>query len=208
MKGMTKKKKISLAIIIGIVVIAVVILIIVLNINNKKDASDENVGESGLIEEAHGPGEEASEKSLVFYNRDFLTTVYNRKISSIVADDIEKAVFSDEEMVFSGDNSPLESDREIFYDATIDVEDYASYNMYMSDFNVRISDGREYQVIVDTNDLEEYVIFIYTAISRIGSNKIWVFVHGIEDYEEDFINFVKEKFGKNTVDVIIGEDIF
>lgn len=150
-----------------------------------------------------GPGDEVFERSLVFYNRDILTLAYNEDFSLIVLDDIRDVVFSEEEMKFSKNNTPIEDDSAIYYDATIDASNIVFYDAYTSEFNVKISDEREYKVIASTDSLAEDFTYAYIAISRDGGDKIFIFINGDSKNQNAFVDFAKEKIGKNLVDISI-----
>ena len=157
-----------------------------------------------------GPGEEVDEKSLVFYNRDILSLAYSEDFSTVVLDNITTVVFSEEEMKFSKDNSSSQGDDAVYYDATIDVGTFTSYDVYTSRFEVNISDERKYMVIARTDNLESDFTYVYTAILRDGGSKIAIFINGSESDKSSFVKFTKEKLGKNIVDVVtvkLGEEL-
>ena len=195
MKDIFKDRRILAGILVGIFVAIVAVIIVVVELQKPK-----------LIDIDHGPGDEISEKSLVFYNRDFLKMTYNTKFSSIVLDAVEKVVFSDEEMEFSKDNSPAEDDSGVYYDATIDAANFTSYDPYTSAFSIIISDNREYLLTTKTDSLDKDFSYVYTAIMRKGGEKIMVFISGDNKNQASFVNFVKQKMGNKTVEITAVED--
>ena len=146
----------------------------------------------------------------MFYNRDILNLAYNVDFSTVVLDNITTVVFSEEEMKFSRDNSSSQGDDGVYYDATIDVGTFTSYDVYTSRFEVNISDERKYTVIARTDSLESDFTYVYTAILRDGGSKIAIFINGSESDKSSFVKFAKEKLGKNTADVTVlklGEEL-
>ena len=193
MRDDVKRKKITiLTAVLTVIVLVSIVIFSVVSMNGQithfPDVDD-------------GPGEEVDEKSLVFYNRSILTLAYNADFSSIVLDNISTVVFSKEEMQFSKNNSPVEGDSKIYYDATIDAGGLISYGPYANKFNVKISDEREYQVVTETDSLDNNFSYVYTGISRVGGDRISILINGSEENKDSFVKFAKEKIGKDLVDV-------
>lgn len=190
MKEIFKDKRIIAGGLIGIFAILIFVIFLVVEAQKPK-----------LIDVDHGPGDEISEKSLVFYNRNILKRAYNTNYSSIVLDAIEKVVFSDSEMEFSKDNTPAEGDKDIYYDATIDAGNFMSYDAHTSSFDVKISDDREYRVITKTDSIDKDFTYVYVAVLRKGGDKIAIFIAGDEKDKNAFVNFVKQKMDKSAFEV-------
>lgn len=149
-----------------------------------------------------GPGIEVDEKSLVFYNRDILELAYTIKLSSIILTNLKNTIFSPEEMKYSTDNSPQESDKNLFYDAIIDMGDLISYDPLTTKFNVNISDNRKYIVLVKSESLSSDSTYLYTAISRDASDAIaTLYINGDKKDEEYFKNLAKEKLGRDISEI-------
>lgn len=200
MEDEDRRKKIITAIIaIFSAIILLIIVAVVVAINNTPRTDFPDIDD--------GPGEEIYEKSLVFYNRDFLTMAYNIDFSAIVLDEIKAVVFSDEEMKFSRDNNSKEYSNEIYYDATIDIGDFSSYADYRNGFDVEISDNRTYKVITKTDSLNEDFTYVYSALLREGGDKIFVMINGAENDKDAFIEFAKQKLGKDKVEVAVLNEI-
>ncbi|MBR3269810.1 hypothetical protein IKG07_00970 [Candidatus Saccharibacteria bacterium] len=191
MRDTTKNKK-ALIISIAVALVFSLIVGIILFINSQMPHFPD-------VDE--GPGEEIFERSLVFYNRDILTLAYSEDFSLVALDNIRDVVFSEEEMKYSQNNTPLEDDSVIYYDATIDASNFVFYDTYTSEFNIKISDEREYKVVLSTDSLIEGFTYAYVGISRNGDDKIFVFLNGDPRDQDTFIEFAKEKIGKNSVKV-------
>ena len=170
----------------------IVIFVTILNSNNVV------VTEPERMEERVG---DRTSKFIVFYNLDILTMVYGLKGSTTIATEFENYVMSEEQMQFSGVNKPVEENAEVYYDATIDMAGFSSYTNYRYGFDVRISDGRIYKVITKTDSFDEGFTYIYSAILREGGDKIFVIVNGAENDKDAFVDFVKQKLGKDQVEV-------
>lgn len=191
MKNLLKNKKVAM---VGAVVLAVaLIVVVVVSVVNSNRTDFPDVNE--------GPGEEVYERSLVFYNRDILNLAYNKDFSAVVLDNIQAVIFSEEEMKFSRNNSPLEEDNSVYYDATIDAANFTSYDANICGFDVKTSDERDYKVIAGTDSLNEDFTYVYTAILREGGDKIFVFINGDKKDENAFIDFAKSKLGVGVVEV-------
>lgn len=150
---------------------------------------------------------EISDKILFFYNDDILTMAYNSDFTKTVEKQITNVVFSEEEMKFSKDNNPEEYDKEIYYDATIDAGGFSSYTDYKNGFDVKISDNRMYKVITKTDSFDKDFTYVYSALLREGGDKIFVMVNGAENDKDAFVDFVKQKLGKDKVEVAVLNEI-
>ena len=169
-----KNKKLIIVVLAGVAVaIIMTVILVIVNSAPKTDFPDVN----------EGPGEEVDEKSLVFYNRD---------ISARILDNIQTVVFSKEEMVFSKNNESQEGDNSIYYDATIDIPSLESYDLYTVGFEVGISDGRKYKVMVRTDSLDENYTYIYSAIKREGGEEIYFVADGDESELAEFKTLAEE----------------
>ncbi|MBR0424063.1 hypothetical protein IJI79_00975 [Candidatus Saccharibacteria bacterium] len=178
-----KNKKLIIVVLAGVAVaIIMTVILVIVNSAPKTDFPDVN----------EGPGEEVDEKSLVFYNRDILTLTYNIDISARILDNIQTVVFSKEEMVFSKNNESQEGDNSIYYDATIDIPSLESYDLYTVGFEVGISDGRKYKVMVRTDSLDENYTYIYSAIKREGGEEIYFVADGDESELAEFKTLAEE----------------
>lgn len=149
-----------------------------------------------------GSGPEVDEKSLVFYNQDIVELAYTMKISSIILDNIETVIFSPEEMKYSTDNKPLELDKNLFYDATIDMGDFVSYNSLITKFSLSTSDNRRYITLVKSATLSSDTPYIYTAVMRDAPDTtITVFINGDKTDADQFKNLAQEKLGRHVSEV-------
>ena len=189
-----KKNKILLIISIVLSIAAMVAIIVISVMSNQQKTDFPDVDD--------GPGEEVDEKSLIFYNRDILNLAYNVDFSAVVLNNISTITFSEEEMKYSGENHSIEGDDNIYYDATIDVDSFGSYNEYSSYFDVKISDGRKYFVITRTDSLDDDFTYIYTAITREGGDKIFIIINGNDANADEFTKFVKGEINKELVEII------
>ncbi len=178
-----KNKKIIIGILTAVVVVMIVAIIVV-SVSNTPKTDFPDVNE--------GPGEEVDEKSLVFYNRDILTEVYNRSISATILDDIQSVVFSSEEMAFSFNNVSKEGNNNIYYDATIELSSFSSLDSYTSKFRVKISDSRVYNVLTRADSLNDEFSYVYVAILREGGEKIFLMFNGDEKDKDGFSSLVEE----------------
>lgn len=194
------KKRKTWLIVFGVVaVLALVALSIWLTIsNNSYDEAEPEYSDGEIVGDTQ-------DKFMVFYNLDFLTMAYNIKFSTNVASDIEKYAFLPEEMKFAGENNSKNGNNSVYYDATIDVGNIVNYDALTSRFDVSISDGRKYGILTRTDSIEENYTYLYVAITRDGSDSIGIFVSGDNSLENEFAEFAKEQFGKNTVTTIGSE---
>lgn len=179
-----KKKQILLITVVLATIGLLIAGIVTLAVNNST---------SNIIQESEQSEENGERtKFLVFYNYDILNLAYNIGISSKVMENIELLVLSDAEMEFSGANTPLEENAEVYYDATIDVENFSARDMYTSKFRVTISDGRVYDVVMQADFLEEEPTYVYTAVKREGAENVSVVSYGDENGFSDFSSLARE----------------
>lgn len=143
-----------------------------------------------------------SDKTLMFYGDEILTAAYNGKYLDLVSSGIENVVFSADEMRYSQDNRPVESDANVYYDAIIDATSVSSFDAYTTKFNVNISDGRAYSVITKTDSLNEDFNYLYSSIIRDGGDTIFVFINGDKKEKNSFIEFVRTQFNKTSVNTV------
>lgn len=186
-KKIEKEKRNKIILIISAVFIVVATVVgIVFMINDNSNELTEPEEFSEVIGDKRN-------KFIVFYNLDLLTNIYNIEISTTFATEFENYVMSDTEMQFSGVNNPVEEDANVYYDATIDIVSFESYDLYTVGFEVTISDGRVYEVIVQTDSLDENYTYIYSAIKRKGGE-----IHFIADGDEKDL----DKFEKLAEEII------
>lgn len=193
MEKVDNKKRNILIVLAGLVAAVLIGLVVMVVVRNNSEDETEPEYSDGVI------GGLVQDKFMVFYNLDFLTLSYNIKFSTTVSSDIEKFAFSDSEMVYSGENNPVEEDKKLYYDATIDVGSFVNYDAFVSDFVVDISDGRKYRVITRTDSLDENYTYIYLAILREGGDVIHILVNGDEKDVSGFEEFAKTKMGISKI---------
>lgn len=175
------KKYILTALIIILAIIIIIITVATSSVPNYPGIND-------------GAGDEVLEKSLIFSNRDLLSKVYNKDISSIILTNIDSIVFSEQEMKYSKDNSPAEGDPAVYFDAKINTSSLVSYNTETHFFTVSLSDKRQYDVFVTSDTTEDNFTYVYTAITRNGSSStINIIINGAKQAADNFINFITEK---------------
>lgn len=188
----TRKRKIVWGVLAGIIAAVIGGVVIYAIVDNWPVTAEPESGDGEFISSKR-------DKFLVFDNLDFLTAAYNIRISTMVAEDLENYVFSDAEMQYAGENNTQNGSTDVYYDAEIDTGDFQSYDAFTSKFEVGISDGRKYQVILRTDTLEEDFGYAYVAIARVGGNMVAVYADGNNEYEKEFGEFAKGEFGASEV---------